>query len=843
MTAREIVSALRGTWSGHTGTANCPAHEDSTPSLSVTEREGRVLVRCHAGCPQDAVIAALRSRRLWPAVIGEKNQHASERPNETQDAALRIWKQTKGAAGTPVETYLKSRGIELPAIPDVLRFHGRLLHKPNKQTLPAMVAGVANKRGVVVAIHRTYLRPDGAGKADVEKPKMMLGPAAGGAVRLSDAGDVLVIAEGIETALSVLTATGLPTWAALSTTGLSALDLPPLPLAAEVIIAADADTAGLTAARAAAARWVREGRRVRIAVPPDGTDFNDVLRTDGPGRVRDLVNAADTFDLSGDEAPDADASSDRRRLIRLDPARWNDSVRAAAATVQDILYLRDTVPVILCTAAGAGGREVADADGDAVELGGVRYQRGTPVLVPARPPLVRFHLDERCRIERGRGEKWTPTRCPADIAGQVVEAAPELGFQPVAGISRVPLFLEGEMVTKPGYHAGTGFVINAPALPGVGATPSRQEAERALERLLRPFRGYLDSAEVDRCAVAAAALTAVARPSLPTAPAILLDGNTQGCGKGKLARALTALATGMLPAIITEGHSVEEMEKRISAAILAGAPAVLLDNLQRHLQSSALESGLTEGVATIRVFGTLEVVTVPFRSLVLLTANNATLRRDMLRRALPVRIVAPTEAPERRRFDFDPVAETQRDRIELLTAAFTVLRAWSHVRHLPDSEQYRRPLGSFEGWADLVAGAVAWLTGMNPIELIEARKAADPQVAIERQLIEALAAKFGHREWKAADAVEALDERDLWAAALPRMKGERPTSAEVGNWLRSRRDRVYGSLMLVGSADRNGITLWCLKEASEARGLRGVISPPLMRTAGMRVLLPGVTAL
>jgi hypothetical protein len=49
------------------GLVHCPAHDDGTPSLSVVGRDGRVLVRCHAGCSQAAVIDALRSRGLWPA--------------------------------------------------------------------------------------------------------------------------------------------------------------------------------------------------------------------------------------------------------------------------------------------------------------------------------------------------------------------------------------------------------------------------------------------------------------------------------------------------------------------------------------------------------------------------------------------------------------------------------------------------------------------------------------------------------------------------------------------------------------------------------------------------------
>jgi hypothetical protein len=45
--------------------ACCPAHDDRNPSLSIREADGKVLVRCHAGCPQQAVIDALKARGLW----------------------------------------------------------------------------------------------------------------------------------------------------------------------------------------------------------------------------------------------------------------------------------------------------------------------------------------------------------------------------------------------------------------------------------------------------------------------------------------------------------------------------------------------------------------------------------------------------------------------------------------------------------------------------------------------------------------------------------------------------------------------------------------------------------
>jgi phage/plasmid primase-like uncharacterized protein len=104
----------------------------------------------------------------------------------------------------------------------------------------------------------------------------MLGPVRGGAVRLAAAGEVLAVTEGIETGLSVQQATGMPTWAALSTSGLTALELPVI--VETVIIVADGDAPGIASAERAAMRWAHEGRRVRIARPPAGRDANDLLR-------------------------------------------------------------------------------------------------------------------------------------------------------------------------------------------------------------------------------------------------------------------------------------------------------------------------------------------------------------------------------------------------------------------------------------------------------------------------------------------------------------------------------------------------------------------------------------
>ena len=66
MNAEALAKALGGLKTGGSWMARCPAHDDSQPSLSVTDAaDGKVLVCCHAGCAQRDVVAALRSRGLW----------------------------------------------------------------------------------------------------------------------------------------------------------------------------------------------------------------------------------------------------------------------------------------------------------------------------------------------------------------------------------------------------------------------------------------------------------------------------------------------------------------------------------------------------------------------------------------------------------------------------------------------------------------------------------------------------------------------------------------------------------------------------------------------------------
>jgi putative DNA primase/helicase len=151
-------------------------------------------------------------------------------PDERRRAVLqRVWGEAQQiTAGDPVYLYLHQRGLLLPLadMPAVLRYHPHLAYRDTdrQQTYhPAMLGRVDDPHGQGVSIHRTYLTSDGrkAAVPTVKKlmPAVFPGATRGGAIRLYPAGETLAVSEGIETALAVRRATGVPVWSTICAGG------------------------------------------------------------------------------------------------------------------------------------------------------------------------------------------------------------------------------------------------------------------------------------------------------------------------------------------------------------------------------------------------------------------------------------------------------------------------------------------------------------------------------------------------------------------------------------------------------------------------------------------------
>ena len=286
MDAYSIAHALDGLATSGGWKCRCPVlghgkgNGDRDRSLFVCDGStpGRVLVTCYAGCERSDIIEELKRQGLWPDI---KHNAYRQRPpqvvvNNSGNIAfaLKVWRNSVPADGTPVETYLRSRAITLSPLPLTLRFHGALRHSPSDTVWPTMVALVTRDQERL-GVHRTYLTHTGDGKAPIEPPKMTLGPVRGGCVRLGPEAEHILVAEGIETALSVMQVMNVSAWAALSAIGIANLHLPSI--VREVTICVDGDHVSEQAAAQASRRWLLQGLQVRIARPPPNKDFNDML--------------------------------------------------------------------------------------------------------------------------------------------------------------------------------------------------------------------------------------------------------------------------------------------------------------------------------------------------------------------------------------------------------------------------------------------------------------------------------------------------------------------------------------------------------------------------------------
>jgi hypothetical protein len=280
--AASISRTLKGTKTGDGFLVRCPVSThgkgkgDRHPSLSVRDGDHGLLVRCHAGCDARDVLDALRRRGLLedraPSTYSAPVRRCEVVEQiEPDGRALALWRSAEPIVDTLSHRYLRSRGLSIDPPPS-LRFLPAAEYLPRVH-LPAMIAGLQAPDRRVVAAQLTFIDPRGDRKAQGATPRRTIGKMHAGAVRLAAAGDVLGLAEGIETALAAMQLTGVPCWACLGAPRMARVVIPDC--VRELHIFADADEPGRLAAEQTAKAHPQ--RRVVVHLPPDGFgDYADL---------------------------------------------------------------------------------------------------------------------------------------------------------------------------------------------------------------------------------------------------------------------------------------------------------------------------------------------------------------------------------------------------------------------------------------------------------------------------------------------------------------------------------------------------------------------------------------
>jgi hypothetical protein len=451
------------------------------------------------------------------------------------------------------------------------------------------------------------------------------------------------------------------------------------------------------------------------------------------------------------------------------------------------------------------------------------------------------------RADEGGEWEEIPALVP-NWAAETILARGEWSFPSLMAVMETPtLRPDGTVIEQPGLDVATGILYRpSQAFPPVPREPSKADVVKAVTCLLDPLQDFPFDGEEFSSATIAAILSLVARRAFAgCVPMFAIRSPAGGTGKGMLADVISIVGAGRAPARMIMGRNEEETRKRILAIALNGAPAVLLDNVDRCLGSETLAVAITSELFEDRLLGATKMIRAPLQAVWLATGNGLTFRDTLDRRVVIVDLDAQREFPEDRTgFRYPNLLKHVREkRADLVIAALTILVAF-HQAGRPSHG--KTPMGSYEGWDAFVRAACIWVGLTDPCAGRERiRREDDDDREAARSLFGLWHEEFDDRPMTAAELKAFAEERasaahgqegalvraDLHAALAAldaRGNGTTLNSRAIGDRLRQWKGKVVNGLKL--SSDpvhkRHGAAIWQIKRTEGSREGPGSPNPP-----------------
>ncbi len=444
---------------------------------------------------------------------------------------------------------------------------------------------------------------------------------------------------------------------------------------------------------------------------------------------------------------------------------------------------------------------------------------GDPSIVPTSAPALTRELSIAANWERydKRSEAWAPCDPPARHTTILYDAQMYRHLPPLSGLARQPYIreIDGELVLKPGYDAGAQrfgvFDARKYDLP----EPTPEAARKALAKLEELLEEFQFVAPADRSAALSAIFTAVARPSLPHAPAYHVRAPVFGSGKTYLCELIGAFASPGGNAKVSYPTTSEEATKVVLSLLLTAPACVEFDDMDADwMPHGVIKRMLTADTITDRILGVSKTATVSTRTLFLGSGNNVGPVRDLLRRVLTIHIDPRCATPATKRYHGAPLDKVREAREAYVGAVLTVIRSWRRAgapRAQVDS------IATYGGaWSDYCRHPLIWLGHADPATALLEQVRHDPDGDALAGLMAEWRREFGSTP---ATVRKAVDRANVGAADLLDAIREFPVEergavnrSKFGWILKKNANRIIDGFEF-RRAEADGRTAWRVVEA------------------------------
>jgi hypothetical protein len=660
----DFLVLLKGVKAGKNGEykALCPGHDDHGPSLSIKEANGKILVKCFAGCK---LVDILKPLHLEPKDLFLNGNKPREK-HQKKLVATFSYEIEKGKEAFQIRRYILGNGEKTFEI----------WHKKSDKYVAGMlkkgeyIPGMGKYKSKPILYHfpelkewiaadRNIYAPEGEGKADLIIKK-------DGAATTSPFG------------------AGHNKWRLEYSEALAG---------AKVVILPDNDKPGHDFGQEKAVSLCGKAASVKVLDLPELSEKGDIV---------DWLDAGHTFE-------------ELERLVDQCPEYEPPPGHGLPQIIVTDRHLRDITADALDALYKANKPErIFRRTGTLTRISVDENRR--PSTEALNESAFRGYLERAANfIEIDSEGIIHPIPPPLTVVRDCL-ALGDWQFPPLSGITEVPVMRpDGTVLTELGYDSASNlYYCPSPTLsvPPIPDKPTDSDVKAAVELVIETVCDFPFDSEASGANAVATMFTPMLRPMIdcPT-PLIIIDKPQAGTGASLLTEVIGIIATGRAAAMMTARRDDEEWRKAITSLLLRGQSVVTIDNIEGTLSAPSLAAILTATTFQDRILGRSETVILPNRTTWISTGNNIKLGNDLPRRCIWVRMDAKMARPWLRdvnSFKHPRLIEwVSENRGAILVAIMTIARAWV-VAGMPEAPGLPH-LGGYERYCRVVGGVLGYM--------------------------------------------------------------------------------------------------------------------------------------